>query len=151
MTTKTELTRQTIDVFWSTFPPLWHQIRAYIREEAIKKFDITVGQIHILRRIKSGKNSVSMLADDRHTSRATISRTVDTLVNKGWLARTPNPNDRRHVQLSITSEGQILLNAIFENVGDWMESHLITLAESELENINQALLTLIGAFESEKQ
>jgi len=106
-----------------------------------------VGQFHILRRVKSGKDSVSALADDRHTSRATISRTVDVLVNKGWITRTQNSDDRRHVNLSLTEEGQTLLTAIFHNVGDWMETRLSAPDDAELENISQAMLALQRAFE----
>ena len=147
MATKAELANQTIDVFWSTFPMLWHRVRAYIQEEAVEQFDITVGQFHTLRRIHSGKDSVSQLADAKHISRAAISRTVDLLVNKGWVTRTQNPEDRRYVRLALTEEGQALLQSVFHTVGDWMESRLIELDEAELENINLSLQTLREAFE----
>jgi DNA-binding MarR family transcriptional regulator len=147
MPPKAEITERTVDIFWSTFPPLWHKIRAHIREEAIAPFDITVSQFHILRRIDSGKDTVSKLADVKHISRAAISRTVDVLVNKGLITRTQNPKDRRHVQLTLTEEGKILLRTIFDDVGAWMESKLARLDEDELGNIIAAIETLNRAFE----
>jgi DNA-binding MarR family transcriptional regulator len=147
MPTKAELTERTVDIFWSTFPPLWHKIRAFIRKEAIAQFDITVSQFHTLRRIESGKDSVSQLADIKHISRAAISRTVDVLANKGLITRTQNPQDRRHVQLALTEEGRTLLNTMDGTTGDWMEAKLALLDEGELENIIAAIEDLNRAFE----
>ncbi len=147
MGTKAELASQTIDIFWSTFPALWHKVRAYVREEAAEQFDITPGQFHTLRRIHSGKNSVSQLADAKHISRAAISRSVEVLVSKGWVTRTPNPADRRNLVLELTAEGKDLLRAVFHNIGTWMEGQLLGLEAAELENINQSLLNLKKAFE----
>jgi DNA-binding MarR family transcriptional regulator len=147
MVTKAELASQTIDIFWSTFPGLWHKVRAYVRATAVEQFDITPGQFHTLRRIHSGRNSVSKLADAKHISRAAISRSVEVLVTKGWVTRTTNPDDRRNVVLALTGEGKTLLKSVFNNIGSWMEAQLITLDEGELENINQALLTLKSAFD----
>jgi DNA-binding MarR family transcriptional regulator len=146
MPTKTELTKKTVDKFWSSFPPLWHKIRAYIREEAIAQLDITVGQFHTLRRIALGKDSVSQLADIKHISRAAISRTVDVLATKGLITRIPNPNDRRYINLVLTEEGKDLLRTIYDDVGNWMESQLALLDKSELQNIITALEALNRAF-----
>jgi len=147
MVTKAEWTERTVEAFWSNFPPLWHKIRAYIREEAIAQFDITVSQFHMLRRIDYGKDSVSQLADTMHISRAATSRTVNVLVNKGLLTRTHNPNDRRYVQLRLTEEGKILLQTLFGITGNWMEGKLAELDEAELENIINAVEALTRAFE----
>ena len=124
-----------IDKFWEFFPPVWHCVKAHIRHEATEKFDITVGQFHILRRIRQGADSVSKLADDRHTSRPAISRSVDALVNKGLVVRTQNPTDRRNVQLSLTAEGQSMMDALFSNTRQWMAEKLSVLGDEEFEAI----------------
>ena len=147
MPTKAVLTEQTVDIFWSSFPPLWHKIRAYIREEALAPFDITVSQFHTLRRIDLGKDSVSQLADVKHISRAAISRTVDVLANKDLITRTHNPQDRRHVHLALTEEGKTLLRTVFGSTGNWMEARLAVLDEEELVNIIKAIQALTSAFE----
>ena len=86
MNTNSDSGQMAIDKFWEFFPPVWHAVKAYIRTQATENFDITVGQFHILRRIKAGKDSVSKLAADRHTSRPAISRAVDVLVKKGLVS-----------------------------------------------------------------
>jgi len=146
MSANSYLDRQVIDKFWEFFPPVWHTVKAHIRIEATENFDITVGQFHILRRIWRGTNSVSKLADDRHTSRPAISRSVDMLVNKGLVIRTQNPADRRNVLLSLTQEGQTLMEMLFSNTRGWMAEKLAILSEDELEAILVAGDALKRAF-----
>jgi DNA-binding MarR family transcriptional regulator len=126
---------QAIDKFWEFFPPVWHTVRAHIHQQAVENFDITVVQFHILRRIRKGTDSVSKLADDRHTSRPAISRAVDVLVKKGLVLRTQNPEDRRNIQLSLTDGGAALLEALFNNTRQWMAEELSVLNDDELHSI----------------
>ena len=135
MNASSQSEQRIIDKFWEFFPPVWHCVRAHIRHEATENFDITVGQFHILRRIWQGADSVSKLADDRHTSRPAISRSVDVLVNKGLVLRTQNPADRRNVQLSLTVEGQSMMDALFGNTRLWMAEKLSVLRDEEFEAI----------------
>ena len=110
-------------------------MRAHIRHQATQNFDITVGQFHILRRIRRGIDSVSHLADDRHTSRPAISRGVDTLVNKGLVSRTTDVDDRRYIKLTLTTKGKTLLDGLFGNTRQWMAERLSILTEDELDSI----------------
>jgi DNA-binding MarR family transcriptional regulator len=141
-----ELLKFTIDEFWETFPSLWHSIRARIREVATEEFNITVEQFHILRRIHKGSDSVSMLAEAKQISRPAISRVVDVMVNKGLVTRNQDPSDRRYVRLSLTDEGNTLLEAIFGKNRDWMAGKLASLEEDELKTIRVAMLALSRAF-----
>jgi DNA-binding MarR family transcriptional regulator len=137
---------ETIDKFWDFFPPVWHVVKAHIRHEATENFEITVGQFHILRRIRTGIDSVSTLAEDRRTTRPATSRTVDILVHKGWVSRSQNPDDRRYVQLSLTTEGQALLDKLFTNTRTWMAAKLADLNDEEIEAILVAGDALKRAF-----
>jgi DNA-binding MarR family transcriptional regulator len=138
--------QQAVEKFWEFFPPVWHTVRAHIHHEATENFDITVGQFHILRRIRHSADTVSKLADDKHTSRPAVSRVVDVLVNKGLVVRTQNPIDRRNVLLSLTEEGQSLMEALFSNTRQWMTDKLAILSEDELEAILVAGDALKRAF-----
>ena len=135
-----------IDKFWEFFPPVWHTVKAHIRQEATENFDITVGQFHILRRIKGGTDSVSKLADDSHTSRPAISRAVDVLVIKGLVVRSQNPADRRNIQLSLTEAGQSLMEVLFSNTRKWMAEKFSVLDGGEFEAILVAGDALKRAF-----
>jgi DNA-binding MarR family transcriptional regulator len=127
--------QEAIEKFWEFFPPVWHAVRAHIHHEAVENFGITVGQFHILRRIRNGLDSVSKLADDRRTTRPAMSRAVDVLVNGGLVTRTQNPDDRRYIHLSLTAEGQALMDGLFSNTRQWMAEQMADLSQEEIEAI----------------
>ena len=130
-----ELLERTLDRFWETVPPLWGQVRAHIRSVATENFDISVEQFHILRYIRRGRWSVSELANAKNISRPAISQGVDTLVNKGLITRTPNPKDRRYIQLELTPAGNNLLDTVFQDTRAWMKSNLAAFTLDELNEV----------------
>jgi len=135
-----------IDKFWEVIPPLWRSVRSHIHTQATEQFDITVAQFHILRYLRNGKNTVSKLAETGKISRPAASRGVELLVQKGLVARATDPDDRRHIQLSLTSAGQALLEQLFGNTSLWMSEKLGELSEAELEAILQGSAALEKAF-----
>jgi DNA-binding MarR family transcriptional regulator len=136
------LLRHAVDAFWETFPPFWHLVRAHIRRVAVEQFGISVEQFHILRQVRRGLVSISALAAARNISRPAISQAVEVLVQKGLLTRATDPRDRRYIQLSLTTPGNALLDAIFDNTRQWMVQTLATLSEEELEALILSLNAL---------
>jgi DNA-binding MarR family transcriptional regulator len=141
-----ELLERTLDRFWETVPPLWGQIRAHIRSFATQNFDISVEQFHILRFIRRGNWSVSELAEAKGISRPAISQGVDALVNKGLISRSQNLQDRRYVQLELTSAGNDLLDTVFQHTRAWMKSKLASCAASEIEDAVRGMEALKKMF-----
>jgi len=137
-----ETLRIAVETFWETFPPFWHRIRAHIRQVATEKLDISVEQFHILRHIRQGRCSVSELAEAKNISRPAISQAVDALVHKGFIARTVDTRDRRHVQLALTESGNALLDAVFGETRQWMMQILSPLSEKELGDMTRAMDSL---------
>ncbi len=130
---------QIIDRFWETVPPLWHQVRAHLRQVATQNYEITVEQFHVLRHIRRGEGSVSGLAAAKQISRPSISKSVDLLVHKGLVTRTPNTSDRRYVQLALTDAGNALLDGIFQDNRQWMRAKLSQIDPQDLQGILQAM------------
>jgi DNA-binding MarR family transcriptional regulator len=128
-----ELLKHAVDVFWETYPPLWRMIQAHIREVAVEQFNISVEQFHILRHIRRGRNSVSELAEVRDISRPAISQSVDLLVTRGLIFRTTDLQDRRHIKLDLTADGNALLDAIFGNTRQWMVEKFDQLNADEIQ------------------
>ena len=54
----------------------------------------------------------SELSDATGETRGNMTRICDDLVDKGWMRRVPNPEDRRRVDLSLTDSGMALLNTV---------------------------------------
>jgi len=139
MTTQERLYDDAIDRFWETVPPLWNFVRSHIRATATTQFDITVEQFHVLRHVRRGSGSVGELATAKGISRPAISQAVDILVNKGLLTRVQSTQDRRYVELALTSEGNHLLDAVFKETREWMKERMQSLTAQELESIAKAM------------
>ncbi|MBM3153139.1 MAG: MarR family transcriptional regulator, partial [Chloroflexi bacterium] len=131
-----------VDKFWEAVPPAWHQARARIRRIASEKFNLTVEQFQVLRRIRRGSGSVSALAEANRTSRSSVSKVVDVLVNKGLVSRRQNPDDRRNIPLSLTADGQRIMDAIFDETESWLATQFRRLDAEELKAAIQGMEAL---------
>jgi DNA-binding MarR family transcriptional regulator len=141
-THSSEKLRQAVDGYWETFPPLWRSIQAHIRQVATEQFDITVEQFHILRHIRRGLDSVSALAETRGISRPAVSQSVDLLVTRGLILRTTDPQDRRHIKLDLTSEGNALMDAVFGDTRQWMMKKFAPLSADEIQALTYSMESL---------
>jgi MarR family transcriptional repressor of emrRAB len=54
----------------------------------------------------------SELSDATGETRGNMTRICDELVDKGWMRRVPNGEDRRRIDLSLTDTGMALLDEI---------------------------------------
>ena len=64
------------------------------------------GQVGALMRLKLGPTATGELARHLGVSVPTISRSIDVLVERGWVERVANPADRRHTIVRLTSKGR---------------------------------------------
>jgi DNA-binding MarR family transcriptional regulator len=133
--------RKAVDAYWETFPPLWQRIRGFIRKAA-ERCDLSVEQFHILRHIRSGRCSVSELAEVRYTSRPAVSQAVDLLVEKGLISRKADPRDRRHVNLALTDLGNARLDEMFSEIRLRMLKIFAPLTDREVQNLLLAMDSL---------
>ena len=137
-----KLLKSTIEKFWEVVPSTWVNVRAKVRTNATHDHDLTLIQFHILRHIRNGFCTVAELADRQHVSRPAISQAVEQLFKKNLVLRTPDPNDRRYVQLSLTEKGEDLLDTVFGKTKSWMEAQIASLSPQELDTLNQAFTIL---------
>ena len=144
--TQPQILQQTIDRFWEIIPPVWNSIKGNVRGLAAQQYDISVDQFQILRMIRRGVNSVSDLAEVRQISRSAVSQAVDVLVDKGLIARRQDAADRRFVHLTLTAQGDDLMNALFRQNRAWMEERMAVLNEDDLQAIVRGMELLKTAF-----
>ncbi len=138
--------QRTVELFWQTVPPVWHAARSITHQTATEEFQITVSQFHTLRRIAEGNGSVSDLADCMHLSRSNISRSVDELVNSGYVDREQDFHDRRNVNLTLTEGGKKLIHSLLVSNGKKMMEKFSLLAEDDLDDISRGLIALQKVF-----
>jgi len=132
-------TREAAEQFLAAVPPIWYSLRAQIDKIARQKFAITGGQYQVLRRIKSGMNSISKLAEARHISLPTVSRKVEHLVEKGLVARRESQQDRRCTILELTEAGEEIIQEMEFSRQKWLEEQFSLLDDHDLETIIHAL------------
>lgn len=87
-----------------------HQFRD---RDRICGHDISVAQCYALETlVKQGPLRSRELAARMFLDKSTASRVVDALVRKGHAERTPDPRDRRAVQVMASASGQMLYRHI---------------------------------------
>jgi DNA-binding MarR family transcriptional regulator len=137
---------QVIDRLWETVPLLWNQMRGNVRGIASERFAISVQQFRVLRHIRRGIRSACELACTTQASPPAISQCVDALVEKGLITRRQNMQDRRCIELELTSEGAAMLDAVFAENRRWMMQKLASLGTGELESVLRGMSALRSAF-----
>ncbi len=77
--------------------------------------------------------TVSELAKRRKVSLQSASTLVQRLVERGWLERTENPNDRRQALLELTPEGMAHAQATLDQIVGYLAEYLESLTPEELQ------------------
>lgn len=88
----------------AVLPLLTRIVAAEVRREAGD--DTTMPQFRVLSYLADAPLTLSALAKKRRVSLQSMSELVQTLVARGWIARTPDPNDRRQQLLQLTDHGR---------------------------------------------
>jgi DNA-binding MarR family transcriptional regulator len=85
--------------------PLLNQVVASeVRREAGE--ETTMPQFRVLGYLAAGPNTLSGLARRRRVSLQAMGELVQTLVERGWISRAPDPSDRRQSLLQLTEQGR---------------------------------------------
>lgn len=93
------LARELFDVIPLLGRTIYHHTRIIDEEQA------TFMQVKALFLLIQHPLTVSTLAKKRGVSLQAASTLVQGLVERGWVTRVPDPNDRRQSLLEVTSEG----------------------------------------------
>lgn len=101
--------------------------------------DLTFSQLSALTSLQlAGALTPRELADTERVQPPTMTKIVGKLEERGLVARTPHPTDRRQVILAATEQGRAVY-AQFERVRDeWLAQRLAALAPDERETLRRA-------------
>jgi DNA-binding MarR family transcriptional regulator len=86
-----------------------------------------------------------------HLSRPNISRSVDELVNASLVTREQDTADRRNIGLSLTPQGEDLIDNLLKSIGSKMKSRFSQLDRKEITNIQIALSALRNIFTKQEK
>lgn len=99
-------------------------------------------QAAVLICIERGAASAGEIAEREKISAPTVSRTIASLVDAGWVSRTGNPADGRRIILSITEAGRRALEETRKAREEWMSRRLKQLGDEEVALLEAALPVL---------
>jgi len=107
---------------------------------------ITVAQCHTLVEIgKSTCLSLNQLSELLTLDKSTMSRTVDNLVNAGLVVRQIDKEDRRYMKITLTAQGNEMVEVINSNMEKYFERILHSIPEEKRGLVMEALPYLLTA------
>ena len=124
-----------------TILPLLNRIVATeVRREAGE--DTTIPQFRVLGHLAGGALTLSALAKKRRVSLQSMSELVQVLVARGWVARSPDPSDRRQSLLQLTDHGLLHYQRADEQILRRLTPLIEQLSAAELLAVRTALPAL---------
>lgn len=103
----------------------------YIDTQAIAP-GLTTGQIPFLMQISQNPGiTQDELASHNIFDKGTVARAVRKLEENGYLTRTPDPKNRRKLQLNLTAEGKAVVPRVFAADRDWEDTVISGFTETE--------------------
>jgi DNA-binding MarR family transcriptional regulator len=108
--------------------------------------EATLMQVKVLAQLIEHPISVSELARRRKVSLQSASAQIQRLVERGWVARTADPADRRRSLLQITSEGLAQAQTTENRITEHLAKYLDELAPEEMEAAQVFLAALHRIF-----
>jgi len=121
----------TASVLFKTLPLLGRVMGTRMRDTGEEEG--TFAQIMVLTQYRDRPFTVSELAKKRRVSLQSASTLAQRLVDRGWIVRTPDPNDRRQILLELTPEGMAHAQVVHEQFISSMAEILEPLTSEELE------------------
>ncbi|WP_294578329.1 MarR family winged helix-turn-helix transcriptional regulator [uncultured Thomasclavelia sp.] len=129
-----------------TLPIYEHILKYYnsLFEELQKKYQITQIEIDILAFLANNPqyHYAQEIVDIRRISKAHVSIGIEKLVKRGYLNRTPNPNNRRCNLLEITKEATVVIGEIQMIQSNYKKQLYQGIEEQEKELYDQILMKM---------
>jgi DNA-binding MarR family transcriptional regulator len=102
---------------------------------------LTPSQSAVLHRLhREGPATQGELAAAEHVRQQSMAATLGVLDDLGYLARTPDPADRRRVVISLSDAGRDTVRGIQQHRDEWLAQALLDeLSPAELDAVTRAL------------
>jgi len=136
--------KEYVDQVMALLPDLVKAFRTDEPQE-ILHMDISFPEICVLGQLSSNQEpTMSELGRSISMDLSTLTRTVDKLVEKEFVVRKPDPEDRRMVRVVITTEGRKIMSRFEEQRRKKIESLLRQMTSQERRDLLNIFETLHG-------
>jgi DNA-binding MarR family transcriptional regulator len=119
------------------FPPTMRAIRNEMRWLA--QPELTVAQFRILTRLDITPHTNKQLSEWMGISAASMCRTVDVLVKRGYITRRATLEDRREVSLVLTTKGKNKYQSIEQATRRMLKEKLSVLSVKDQKELQKSL------------
>jgi DNA-binding MarR family transcriptional regulator len=129
--------------------PLVNRIMAAeLRHEAGE--DTTMPQFRVLTYLSEQSLTLSEIARRRRVSLQAAGDLIQTLVERGWILRVPDPSDRRQILLNLTDEGKEKYQRAYSRMLIHLIPFMETLSDEETSAVRIALNALQRVFSGQE-
>jgi DNA-binding MarR family transcriptional regulator len=138
---------------------LREQIQTFIRQFGLLEqehtpchYPLSPSQAHALQALgQASILTLSQLAQELRLEKSTVSRLVQSLVERGWVERTINPDNRREVLLTLTDAGQTSFGEVQAHASVKYRTIWNRIPEDRRIQVLDALATLNAILQEEEQ
>lgn len=117
-----------------------------LQREGSECCGITVQQSHIIYELdKKPRISLIELAEKLSMDTGMLSRQINKLLELDYVSRTPDPNDRRYVVLSLTEKGKVKANEISDQMNQYIGQILGLIPTDKKDQVIESLQILLSA------
>jgi MarR family multiple antibiotic resistance transcriptional regulator len=96
-----------------------------------------------------GDVPMSLLIEHSQTDRTALGRTIDRLVQRGWVSRFPDPADKRAIYLRTNPSSQSVFAEAFKLVSQLDDDMMSAIDAEETAVLSRALAKMAGTLQSE--
>lgn len=107
--------------------------------------------VEILTRNTPRGIALKTLAQNLQMTVPATSLLVENMVNKGFLERTPNPEDRRAVCIRLSADGAEFIESTRKLIAMEIEKHTEVFNAEELSTLERLVEKLVAAYYGEQE
>lgn len=126
-----------------TVPLVMRTVAAEMRQSERVRM---TSHFHVLWILKHHSMSLSELAEKHAVSLPTMSNSITSLEEQGWVTRVRSQDDRRKVLIEITSAGQEVLSEVGRHMQTNVAQIIAPLSQTDREKLSAGLDVLRDVF-----
>jgi DNA-binding MarR family transcriptional regulator len=110
------------------------------RKAFTERSGVSMGQFRVLALIEfESVRHVTKLAERNLVSQPAMSKTIDALVQAGYVERTESREDRRLIELHVTSKGRKAMSAVYNRAAKELVPALTKISAEKQKQLTVAL------------
>ncbi len=120
--------------------PVVMRLSRRLRQVRVDGPDLTPGQLSAMATLaRADDQPIGALAATEQVAAPSMTRVVNALEERGLVARTPDPTDRRQSLVSLTPSGRDLLLLLRRRRSEWLAKRIAELDADDKEVLRRAV------------